>query len=215
MFERAARLWRRVTGGLGLWLVLAGAAGAEDRAGDFDYYVLALTWRPAFCAAEGPEAPFCGMEGATPLLTLHGLWPQYEKGWPEHCAFGPAKPGPTGVSGLMMGGPGPAAYQWRKHGRCAGLSPETYFRLAERAYFAVALPPAWRDLKSPRTAMARALATEFKTVNPGLPPDSFRLICRNGTLHELRLCLGKDLAPRACQGDLGRACRGEVLLLPP
>lgn len=215
MFETAARLWRRVTGGLGLLLALAGAAGAEDRAGDFDYYVLAVTWRPAFCAAEGSDAPFCGIDGPAPLLTLHGLWPQYEKGWPEHCAFGPTKPGATGVSGLLMGGAGPAAYQWRKHGRCAGLSPETYFSLAGLAFLAVSLPPAWQDLKAPRQVTVGQLAAEFQAVNPGLSPDSFRLICRDGALRELRLCLDKDLEPRACARDVGRACRGEVVLLPP
>lgn len=215
MFERAARLWRRMIGGLGLLLALAGAAGAEDPAGVFDYYILALTWRPAFCAAEGPDAPFCGQEEPAPLLTLHGLWPQYERGWPENCAFGPAAPGATGVGGLMMGGAGPAAYQWRKHGRCAGLAPETYFSLAGQAFLAVALPPAWQELKAPRHVAARQLAAEFQAVNPGLPSDSLRLICRDGALRELRLCLGKDLSPLTCQGDVGRACRGEVVLLPP
>ena len=44
----------------------AGAARAEgEAAGDFDYYILALSWSPTWCALEGDgrRAPECA-EGA-------------------------------------------------------------------------------------------------------------------------------------------------------
>ncbi len=37
-----------------MWLALTGFAwGDGEKAGDFDYYVLALSWSPTWCALEG------------------------------------------------------------------------------------------------------------------------------------------------------------------
>ncbi|MGR3711266.1 MAG: ribonuclease T2 family protein, partial [Alterinioella nitratireducens] len=66
-------------------MLIAGAARAEgERAGAFDYYVLALSWTPTWCAIEGDGrgSPQCD-PGQGFGFTLHGLWPQYEEGWPS------------------------------------------------------------------------------------------------------------------------------------
>ena len=75
-----------------LWADLrdaAGMAGAQERgtAGAFDYYVLALTWTPSWCALTGDREgePDCD-PGTGFGWSLHGLWPQYEAGWPVDCA---------------------------------------------------------------------------------------------------------------------------------
>ena len=66
-------------------LLTATLARAEgEAAGAFDYYVLSLSWSPSFCALEGDakDNPQCDR----PLgWVLHGLWPQYETGWPSFC----------------------------------------------------------------------------------------------------------------------------------
>ena len=55
-----------------------------ERAGDFDYYVLALSWSPNWCALEGDarDAEQCDEDFG---WVVHGFWPQYEAGWPSYC----------------------------------------------------------------------------------------------------------------------------------
>src|SRR5262245_6927236 len=76
-----------------LWAA-AGPAAAQDRRqgapGEFDYYVLVLSWSPSFCAdsaERNPDRaarnPQCGERPFS--FVVHGLWPQYEKGFPEFC----------------------------------------------------------------------------------------------------------------------------------
>ena len=72
---------------LGVLLLTAGMAFAEgEAAGDFDYYVMALSWSPTWCAIEGDRrgSPQCD-DDADNGWVLHGLWPQYEAGWPSYC----------------------------------------------------------------------------------------------------------------------------------
>ena len=38
---------------LALVFTFALPAAAQDRAGEFDYYVLALSWQPTWCALDG------------------------------------------------------------------------------------------------------------------------------------------------------------------
>ena len=70
-----------------LALAAAPAAAAGDEAGRFDYYVLALSWSPTWCALDGDAR---GADQCDPRhdfgWTLHGLWPQYEEGYPQDCA---------------------------------------------------------------------------------------------------------------------------------
>ena len=65
---------------------LPALAEGDHRAGEFDYYVLSLSWSPTWCALEGDgrDAPECREEAALGWV-LHGLWPQYEEGWPSYC----------------------------------------------------------------------------------------------------------------------------------
>ena len=117
-------------------LVLALAARTAA-AQDFDYYLLALSWTPSFCAAEGDARASHQCEPGRGLgFTLHGLWPQYEDGWPEFCDSEARDPSrrETAAMADIMGDAGLAWYQWKKHGRCSGLSPRDYFDRARLAY---------------------------------------------------------------------------------
>jgi ribonuclease I len=62
------------------------AAQAEPRAGAFDYYMLALSWSPTYCASPAgrDDAHQCGL-GRRYDFVVHGLWPQYRNGWPQYC----------------------------------------------------------------------------------------------------------------------------------
>jgi hypothetical protein len=103
-------------------IALAAPAQAEnDRAGVFDYYVLALSWSPSWCALEGDarEAAQCA-PGKGLGFTLHGLWPQHERGWPDYCRSDKSDPSrrQSGAMADIMGDGGLAWHQWKKHGRC-------------------------------------------------------------------------------------------------
>src|SRR5262245_4346097 len=57
-------------------------------AGKFDYYTMVLSWSPTHCvtAQEGRDEDQCArLDGLRYGFVLYGLWPQYEKGFPEAC----------------------------------------------------------------------------------------------------------------------------------
>lgn len=52
----------------------------------FDFYVLSLSWSPSYCEAEGEDANRQQCETGRPYaFVVHGLWPQFERGYPESC----------------------------------------------------------------------------------------------------------------------------------
>src|SRR5215469_12920657 len=59
----------------------------HDEAGRFDFYLMSLSWSPSYCAAAHEGGRSGGMQcRARPYsFVVHGLWPQYEKGFPEYC----------------------------------------------------------------------------------------------------------------------------------
>lgn len=203
------------------WLMIllfsAGFARAEGEvAGDFDYYVLALSWSPTWCALEGDarNAPQCDTDHG---WVLHGLWPQYEQGWPSYCRtpHREATRGQTGAMVDIMGSSGSAWHQWKKHGRCSGLTAGAYFELARRAFNAVTRPPVFRKLDKPVKLPASVVEDAFLQANPDWTADMLTITCRDGRIQEARLCLNDDLTPRACGADVSRDCRMRDALFSP
>lgn len=124
--------------------------------GDFDYYILALSWQPAFCETKQYK-PECASQNngrfdATNFV-LHGLWPNQNDD-PSHtfaycgqsndiintdkasdwCEL-PDLPLSTAVeSDLNIFMPGAEScldhHEWYKHGTCAGMSADAYFALS-------------------------------------------------------------------------------------
>ena len=85
-----------------LALLLPVTAWAEgERAGAFDYYVLALSWSPSWCALEGDArgSPQCE-DGTGHGWILHGLWPQYDRGWPSYCRTDKRNPSRAMTAGM-------------------------------------------------------------------------------------------------------------------
>ncbi len=183
------------------------------------YLVLAISWTPSWCAAEGTErgAARCA-PGADAGWLVHGLWPQFDAGgWPEFCDTPHAAPTRAQTAAMrdIMGSDGLAFHQWRKHGSCSGSSPQDYFDQTRAAFAAVTLPEqisTWED--DLQLAPADLLAA-FRSANPGLGEDMVILTCRDRIAQEIRLCLTHDLQPRACDRDLlARNCRGRSVTLP-
>lgn len=194
------------------------ALAGGDRAGQFDYYVLSLGWSPSWCALEGDArgSPQCDAEADFGWV-LHGLWPQFHRGWPEHCqtAQRPPSRAMTNAMADIMGTSGPAWYQWKKHGACSGLGAAQYYALARAAYERVNRPEVFRKLTRPVKLPASVVEEAFLKANPGWEPDMLTITCRDGRIQEARLCLSKDLEPVPCGGDVVRDCRLQDALFDP
>ena len=194
-----------------LALALAGPAATGARAQDFDYYLLALTWTPSWCADQDEDEGQCDPRRDLGF-TLHGLWPQYEEGWPQDCPATVEDPTrrQTAAMADIMGSGGLAWFEWKKHGRCTGLEADAYFARARRVYEALSLPEADRPMS------ASALEAAFLDRNPALAADDVVVTCRGGRLAEVRICLTPDMVPRACAPDVARdACRDRGPLRDP
>jgi ribonuclease T2 len=189
-------------------LMLAAPVQA-DTAGDFDYYVLALSWTPNWCADEGDNRrdARCA-DGAGMGWGLHGLWPQYEQGWPSYCRTTHRDPtrAETAAMGRFMGSSGLAWHQWQKHGRCSGLSAQEYFIASARAMGKVALPEVFDQLDKPVKLPASVVEDAFLEVNPGMTRDMVTVTCKARAVQEVRVCLTRDLEPRRCGADVIRDC---------
>ncbi len=200
-------------------LLAAAPAGAEaDRAGDFDYYVLSLSWTPTWCALEGDARGSDQCDAGRGFgFTLHGLWPQREVGWPSDCrtAARPPSRAQTAAMADVMGSAGLAFYQWRKHGSCSGLDPAAYFAASRAAYDAVNRPALLRDLDREVTLPASVVEAAFLEANPEMTAESITVTCRSRRVQEVRLCLTRDLAPRACGADAAQDCTLDDALLSP
>lgn len=201
-----------------LALLLPAPALAHQEAGPFDYYVLALSWSPSWCIAQGAAegAEQCEPQRRTGFV-VHGLWPQYESGWPEHCRTQARNPSrqQTREMADIMGSPGLAWYQWKKHGRCSGLSAEDYFALTRKAAGDIRIPAPFGDLPQDIKLPAKVVEDAFIEINPRLTRDAITVTCRDRSLQEVRICLTPELEPRACGADIQLDCAGSFLMPAP
>lgn len=199
------------------FFLLTGAAFAKgERAGEFDYYVMALSWSPNWCALEGEAkgSPQCEQDHG---WVLHGLWPQHHQGWPSFCPTVEPQP-PRSLTNTMadiMGTSGLAWYQWKKHGVCSGLSARAYYDLSRKAYETVIRPPVFRKLDRAIKLPASVVEDAFLKANPGLERDMVTITCRNGHIQEARICLSKELSPVPCGRDVSRDCTLKDALFEP
>jgi ribonuclease T2 len=196
--------------------------GGERRGGppgDFDFYVLALSWSPGFCEVEGDRKGRDQCEDGSGLgFVVHGLWPQYTRGFPTECS--PANRSPSRIALESAKGVFPdeglARYEWRKHGTCSGLSPTEYFEAVRAAREKVAIPPALVSPTAEQTFTPIALERAFAAANPGLRTDMMAVACSGGMLQEIRICLSKDRRSfLTCPEVDRRSCRGGSFTVPP
>ena len=187
-----------------------------ERPGDFDYYVMALSWSPTWCALTGDArgSPQCDTAHG---WILHGLWPQYHRGYPSACqtAATPPTRAMTGAMADIMGTPGLAWHQWKKHGTCSGLSAHAYLDLSRAAYDGVNRPQIFRKLDRAVTLPAALIEKAFLQANPQFDADSVTVTCRDHHIQEVRLCLSKDMQPVPCGRDVIKDCSLTDALFTP
>ena len=194
-----------------------GADAALPRGAGFDFYVLSLSWSPSYCAAEGEDASRQQCDTKKPHgFIVHGLWPQYERGYPTDCPTDrPDVPQATLRSLYdLIPSAGLIGHQWRKHGSCSGLSQEDYFGALRAARERVAIPGAYANPATPRELDPDAVETSFLADNAGLPADGIAVTCDRRYLREVRICLTRDLAFRGCPEVDRRACQLPEALMP-
>jgi ribonuclease T2 len=184
--------------------------------GRFDFYVLALSWSPSFCLTTGAgrSSQQC-RAGADLGFVLHGLWPQYEHGYPSDCdTRAPSQIAMQQARGLWPD-EGLARYEWRKHGTCSGQSPADYFADVRRARAMVAIPDALQSPSRAQTAAPAQIQRAFLAANPRLRPGMLAVACQRGKLQEVRVCLTKDLRDfRPCPEVARDACRTPQISIP-
>lgn len=207
--------------GLTLLAALTFAVANAQTGGDpgrFDYYVLVLGWTPSYCAVAGRQRgdQQCNSE-RTHAFTLHGLWPQNVKGWPEDCRT-PRRPWvPQSVIDDMrdiMPSKNLVIHEYRAHGTCSGLAPDQYFGLARDLYERVSIPPRF-SAAGPLALSQEEIEGEFLKVNPWLKPNMIVVSCRGQNLLDVRFCFGRDLFPKPCgQNEEQRVCRTGAVTVP-
>ncbi|HEY7244390.1 MAG TPA: ribonuclease T2 [Xanthobacteraceae bacterium] len=203
---------------LGMMLLSANAQDRRQNApGQFDYYVLSLSWSPSFCETASGDArrQQCGPRPFS--FVVHGLWPQYERGFPESCQV----PAPRLDRNIMrsmldiMPAPGLVFHEWDQHGTCSGLTPREYFALVRRAREKVRIPEQYSDPRAPLTVTPAQVIDTFVGANDGLSPGGITVDCSRTRLREVRICLTRELQFRDCSAGAHGYCRSGRLIMPP
>jgi ribonuclease T2 len=187
--------------------------------GEFDFYVLSLSWSATWCELTGARRGARQCEsGRNPGFVVHGLWPQYEQGYPAFCGPEGRNPSRSAMNKAesVLPDQGLARHQWRKHGSCSGLAPEAYFDATAAARAKVKVP---ETLIAPRENTRLApleIERAFAEANPGLRADMMSVTCDRGMLEEIRICLTKDLRSfRSCEQVDRDTCRAREITVPP
>jgi ribonuclease T2 len=183
----------------------------------FDYFMLVLSYAPDFCdQPTGNKDPReCG-KGRKVGFVVHGLWPQGEtKRGPENC--GSASPVASGTVQLMLNyfpTESLIQHEWKAHGTCSGLSADNYFAAVRKARDSITIP-AQLTPSSRQSMTPAAIEASVASANPSFPQTAFRTSCyQDKELEEIRICLNKDLTPRACGSSAGQCSASAVSLLP-
>lgn len=178
---------------LALIAVLAGVVTsdpvrAQDRRqnapGEFDFYVLSLSWSPSFCEAASERGNTgrnqqiqCG--GRPYSFVVHGLWPQYDRGFPNYCERPAPRLDRNIVSSMLdlMPAPGLIFNEWDKHGTCSGLGARAYFEMVRKARAAVKIPAEYLELSESKMVAPADLEDAFKKQRGGRRKARWRQVC--------------------------------------
>jgi len=209
---------------LSFLLLFAIVALAQDRRqnapGQFDFYVLALSWSPSYCEAaqeRAPErAPDQQCSGRPFSFVVHGLWPQYEQGFPSFCQVPAPRLDHAIVSSMLDLMPSPRLifHEWDRHGTCSGLSPRAYFEVVRKARAVIKVPEEFIELDKPIAVKPDDVADAFVKANAGMSRADIAVACDSKRLSEVRVCLNRDFTFHDCPDVAHRACKRESIAMP-
>ncbi|MBV8473030.1 MAG: ribonuclease T2 [Hyphomicrobiales bacterium] len=196
----------------------APAAHAQD-AGDFDFYVLTLSWSPGFCDTGGAgKSPTQCAVGTGSGFVVHGLWPDRARGPnPENCQYGVHIPAAAiAATEGVYPDEGLARYEYLKHGTCSGLDPAAYFGAVKTLRDGIVVPDMFKAPHQAMTLAPSAIEQAFVAANANLQPANMAVTCRNGEFIDVRLCVAKDLRAFAnCPKVAGHTCHASAITVAP
>jgi len=188
--------------------------------GQFDFYVLSLSWSPSYCEAaenrRGGRTNDRQCSGRPFAFVVHGLWPQFERGFPTDCQVPAPRLARAIVDDMLdiMPSPRLVFHEWDRHGTCSGLSSNAYFERVRAAWAAVKIPPAFVQVDQPITVTPGQVAGAFLNANPQLGRDAINVSCDGRRLTEVRICLTKELNFRSCPEMARYSCRRDKVVMP-
>jgi ribonuclease T2 len=166
--------------------------------GAFDYYALSMSWSPSFCATH--TDPHQCATGRQFGFVLHGLWPQYQQGYPQSCSRQRITPALEKKYGPLFASPKLIRHEWPTHGTCSGLTPQQYFDLTAKLKQGLVIPADYRRPSAPVRVSSAAFAQAFMASNPGLAEASVLPFCSDGGrfLQEIHVCYSKSGQSQGC-----------------
>jgi ribonuclease T2 len=204
---------------------IPGQPATETKTAPGDFFVLALSWQPAFCEGKPNKTECRAMDAASPFgrqLSLHGLWPQPARN--VYCGVDPAVaeldktfhwydlPAPllsadtrAALDAVMPGTQSVLErHEWIKHGTCyPGATAETYFKDSVRLTQAINASAVGTFLAGQvgKTVTAEALRRKFEEAFGAGAGLRVRLACeRDGNrqlLGEITIGLKGNIAAGA------------------
>ncbi len=193
-------------------LVFCSSAFAEGEPGRFDYYLFTLSWSPEHCSEARHDRSQCGT-GRHYSFVVHGLWPQYEKGYPDSCSR--SRRVPARIAEEMqdiMPNRHLVEHEWEKHGTCSGLSMQDYFGLIRKQYSEIRIPQEFSDPDRPIEISPDKIRSEFESANPGM---HLAVACKGRYLQEIRICYDRAMRPRECGRQVRSNCRDSKIIVRP
>jgi ribonuclease T2 len=195
------------------------AAPPPTATGPFDYYVMALSWSPGFCALGGDEkSPRQCAVGAGYGFVVHGLWPNNRFGRdPEDCQpDADVSAADLSAAQGLYPTDGLAAYEYRKHGTCTGLGAADYFSAVRYIRDQLVIPRALQGVRAWRRMAPEDIRQAFIAANANMTPDNIAVTCARGQLVDVRVCVSRNLKAFATCPQIARnSCRRDSILVAP
>ncbi len=154
-------------------------------------------------------------------FVVHGLWPQYERGWPRNCDSSEPRVPEERIGAMLdiMPSRNLVIHEWRKHGSCSGLSQKDYFGATRSFFGKVRIPARYVAPRADIVTTPVQLAADFVKTNRELTAAMISVQCGNARdrarLAELRICFDKAGSFIACGANEAAQCRARQLVMPP
>ncbi len=194
-------------------LAFDGRAAAQQGGspGQFDYYLLTLSWSPEYCHSNPTNSECRGSRHFG--FIVHGLWPEFQKGgYPEHCSNAPGLTNPSSFLDIMPD-LSLIQHEWTTHGTCSGLSAQDYFNLIRQAFTSIHIPNQFKAPAMTQSVTPLQIKAAFEQSNPKLQDRDIMIQCSGTYLKAVEICLTKSLSPMACPAP--RDCTARTIRVPP
>lgn len=174
--------------------------------GKFDFYVLTLSWSPDHCARNGKrDVQQCG-SGKKYGFVLHGLWPQYKKGYPVNCSTEKLPPLVKQKFRGLFPNERLFDHEWKKHGTCTGQKPIEYLTLSRKLKYSLNIPSAYKSPEKPFRTTIKDFKTSFVSANKNFTVNGIAPFCSDSGrfFKEVLFCYSKDGKAGICSEEILR-----------